>query len=134
MSDTNEIIHYESFLIWDDEGKPSMGFKEMITKEVLEELPVAALSLPYKRSDKEIFLNEDPEFEGKTNAEVMNIRLARKAAQGCMTAIKAIQDRVLGKPKQQIESRSITETYTQYLERIGKEDEDTLREAQVNQL
>ncbi|MDP7429978.1 MAG: hypothetical protein QGG97_00350 [Flavobacteriales bacterium] len=107
----------------------------MITKEVLVDLPVAALSLPYERSEKDVFLEKDSEFEGMTNAEVMNVRLARNAAKGDMDAIKTLQDRVLGKPKQQIESRSITETYTQYLERLAAaEEEKNLTESIVEEI
>ena len=104
----------------------------MVTKEVLEDLPVAALSLPYKRTDEEIFLCKDEDLEGLTNAEVMNIRLARRAARGEMDAIKTITDRVLGKAKQQIESKSITQTYTQYLEMVAEEEAALLKEADID--
>ncbi|MCP4990969.1 MAG: hypothetical protein GY928_34460 [Colwellia sp.] len=84
--------------------------------------------MPYKRTEQERFLGIDPEFEGKSNAEVMNIRLARRAAGGCMDATKTILDRILGRPKQQIESLNISETYTQYLDRIAAEEEEEIKD------
>jgi len=130
----NEVANYETFITWED-GIPKVELRQMITKEVLVDLPVAALSLPYERSEKDVFLEKDSEFEGMTNAEVMNVRLARNAAKGDMDAIKTLQDRVLGKPKQQIESRSITETYTQYLERLAAaEEEKNLTESIVEEI
>lgn len=121
--------NYESFIVWED-GVPTVAYRELLTIDAVSNLPIAALSLPYQRTPREILLAIDIEFEGLTNAEVMNIRLARRAASGDMDATKTIQDRVLGRPKQQIESRSITETYTQYLERLAK-DEENLKEANV---
>ncbi len=121
----NEIMNYESFVDWTD-GTPTVVYRQMITPEVLSDLPLAALSLPYKRSEEDIFLGNEEEFEGRTNAEVMNIRLARRAAAGEMEATKLIQDRILGRPKQQIESRSVTQTYTQYLEMLAEEEEEII--------
>jgi len=127
----NKIQSYESRIVW-EEGVPRVKLQTMVTKEVLTDLPVAALSLPYKRSDKDIFLERELEFEGKTNAEVMNIRLARKAAAGNTDAVKTIQDRILGKPRQQVESHSITETYSQWLDRTAVEQKEVIKEAEIN--
>ena len=128
----NAVINYESIIDWGS-GEPIVVYREMLTKEVISDLSIAALSLPYRRTDKEIVLGQNIEFEGKSNAEVMHILLARKAASGSIEAIKMLQDRILGKPMQQIKSLKITETYTEYLERITKE-EDEFQEAKVNVL
>jgi hypothetical protein len=130
---TNEIQNYESFITWDN-GIPIIGYREMLTKEVVADLPLAALSARYERSDLEIELGINESFEGMTLAEVMHIRLARKAANGDMTAIKLLQDRILGKPKQQIESKKLTMTYADYLEEITSKENDEIIEAQVNEL
>ncbi len=135
MTDTQEaqlpVRNFQSFIVWIN-GEPEIEYRQLITTNVLAELPLAALSLPYKRTEEEIFLGEDPEFEHMSNAEVMNIRLARRAAAGSMDATKTILDRVLGRPKQQIESRTISETYTQYLERLAAEEEEDIEEASVD--
>ena len=128
MTQIAEVRNFESFIAWVD-GVPIVEYRQMLTVDILNDLPIAALSLPYKRTAKQKFLDREIEFEGMTNAEVMSIRLARRAAAGEMEAIKTIQDRILGKPKQQIESRSITETYTQYLERLAEKEEEKLKEA-----
>jgi hypothetical protein len=118
---------YESFVVWEN-GVPRVELRQMLEKENLMDLPLAALSLPYLRTPKEVFLERDAEFEGLTNAEVMNIRLARKAARGDTWATKDIQDRVLGKPKQQIEKHTISETYDQFLERKEQLADDYIKE------
>ncbi len=127
------IKNYDSFVVWKD-GEPEVKFREMLTKNVAAELPLAAVSSPYKRTEKEIFLGIDSEFEGKSNIEVMNIRLARKAAAGDMDAIKLLNDRILGKPKQQIESTRVSMTYQDYLDQITEEENAGIVEADVNDL
>ena len=112
---------YESFIVWKD-GLPTVTYRRMLTPDTLGDLPVAALSLPYKRSGRDILLDIDTEFDGMTNAEVMNIRLARKAAGGSLDAAKILLDRILGRPKQQVETHTVSETYTQYLERLAEDE------------
>jgi hypothetical protein len=129
---TNEIVHYESSVDWTT-GSPVVKYKAMLTKEVLAELPLVAISMPYKRTEGEILLGEGLEFEGKTNAEVMNIRMARSAARGDREAIKMLQDRILGKPKQQIETHKISENYHEFVERVTKE-ENEIQEANAHVL
>ena len=123
----NEVMNCESVIVWED-GIPCVKLVEMLEKDNITDLPIAALSLPYVRSDKDIFLERDLEFEGKSNAEVMNIRLARKAANGNIQAIKTITERVLGKPKQQIEKHTVSETYLEWMERKSEEEEELIKE------
>ena len=120
-------MNCESVIVWED-GIPCVKLVEMLEKDNITDLPIAALSLPYVRSDKDIFLERDLEFEGKSNAEVMNIRLARKAANGNIQAIKTITERVLGKPKQQIEKHTVSETYLEWMERKSEEEEELIKE------
>lgn len=129
----NEIINYESYITWDN-GNPVIAYKEMLTKEVVAELPLAALSARYERTDEEKVLGEALDFEGLTLAEVMNIRLARSAANGELDAIKTILDRTLGKPKQSIQSTKLSMTYTEYLDQLAQKEDEDILEAQVNAL
>lgn len=118
------IDHFESVIIWEN-GIPDVRYQKMLTKETVAELPLAALSQPYERTSLEIELGRDEEFENLTRAEVMHIRLARKAAGGSMEAAKFLLERMLGKPKQSVETKSLSMTYTQYLEELTrKENED----------
>lgn len=91
-----------------------------LSKNAVEELATTALSLPY----------EDPlglpsEFDGMTNAEVMMIRMARKAAAGDVDTAVHLLDRVLGRPKQSVESKSLRLTYEDYLKEMAAAGADT---------
>ncbi len=117
----NEIVGYNPVIGWKN-GLPEITYKEMLSKEIIADLPLVAISMPYKRSDEEVLLGIDTDLEGLTIAEVMNIRMARKAANGDKEAFKLIQDRVLGRPKQQIESTKISMSYSDYLDSITEEE------------
>ncbi len=121
----NEITHYESVVNWAS-GNPVVEYSRMLTKDTITQLPIAALSMPYKRTEEEIFLGEDLEFEGLTNAEVMDIRMARAAARGDKESYKIIKDRVLGKPKQEVVKTELTMSYSEYLDKIISEDGDEI--------
>ena len=128
-----DIINYESVIDW-TEGTPIVKYKEMLTKEVISEMPVVALSMPYKRSEEEVLLGIDEEFEGKTNIEVANIRLAREAAGGDKEAYRMLLDRVLGKPKQEVKTTSVSVSYSEYLEKVTQEENEKIMEAQYEEL
>ncbi len=128
----NEIVHYDTVVNWDS-GSPVVEYKAMLTKEVVADLPLMALSLPYERSEEEIMLGLDLQFEGRSNAEVMNIKLARSAAKGDKDAIKMLHDRILGKPKQQIETHKVVENYHEFVDRITAEENKTI-EAEVEDI
>jgi len=117
----NEIVHYSSFINW-SKGYPEVVYKEMLTREAIADIPLAVVSMPFERTEEEIFLGIDEDLEGKTIAEVMDIRLARSAARGDKEAYKMLKDRILGKPKQEIQSTKLTMSYTEYLERVAEEE------------
>ena len=50
-----------------------------------------------------------------TNAEVMIVKLARSAAGGDQEATSMLLDRVLGRPKQSVESKNLSMTYADVL-------------------
>ncbi len=120
-----EMVHYDSKVNWNS-GSPVVEIKRMLTKEVLAELPLMAVSLPYKRTEEEILFGIDTEFEGRTNAEVINIKMARAAARGDGTAAKLLYERILGKPKQQIETHKVTENYHEFVDRVTKEENEVM--------
>lgn len=133
MKKKNEVAHYESIVSWEG-GEPVVKYRQMLTKDVIADMPVAALSLPYQRTEEEVALGTGKEFEGKTNAEVMNIRLVRRAAEGNMEAYKLITERVLGKPKQEVQSTNLSISYSEFLENITEKENDNIIDAQVEQL
>lgn len=130
-------------IVWGPDGMPAPSAAPMITKPALESLAGVALSLPYKIKDKVPFeltvplpvdasqaaknqrevdlqraeyeWEQDQEFAGLTNAEVMIIRLARAAAEGNLASIESMLDRALGRPKQSMETKSLTMSYADVL-------------------
>jgi hypothetical protein len=63
---------------------------------------------------------QNPDGTWMSCGEVMNIRRARMAAQGDMEAIKQVEDRLLGKPKQQIESLTVSMSLEQFIDSIAQ--------------
>ena len=105
-------------------GVPEPAYKD-INPSSVKQLASTALSLPYVGEWNEelgIFVIE-PRFEGLSNAEVMWIKIAEKAALGDLSAANIILDRFLGKPKQSVESASVTLSYPEFLEMIAKRGE-----------
>lgn len=130
-------------IVWGPDGMPVPSAQPMLTKPGIEALTTVALSLPYKIRDKVPFeltvplpvdasqaakaqretdlaraeyeWEQDQEFVGLTNAEVMIIRLARAAAEGNLSSIESLLDRSLGRPKQSVETKSMSMTYADVL-------------------
>ncbi len=102
-------------------GVPEPAYKN-ITPTSIKQLANVALSMPYEGEfNAELGINViEPRFQGMSNAEVMWVKLAEQAANGNLDAAKIILDRVLGKPKQSVESTSLSMTYEQYLEHLSK--------------
>jgi hypothetical protein len=96
-----------------------------INPSSIKQLATTALSLPYEGDyNEELGINViDPRFEGMSNAEVMWVRMAEKAAAGDIDAAKTILDRVLGKPKQSVETTTMTLTYPEFLEHLARQEE-----------
>jgi len=129
-------------IVWGPDGVPRPSSVPTISKQGIEDLAAVALSLPFKPKEipfeltvplpldasevqknaremalmeAEHELEQEREFEGMTNAEVMIVKLARSAAGGDPVATSMMLDRVLGKPKQSVESKSMTMTYADVL-------------------
>jgi len=111
------VIVNRRLMVWGADGLPVPSSSPLITKPQLEALAGAAMSLPYV----------DPlgldggEFDGLTNAEVMMIRMARKAAEGDLAVASELLDRVLGRPKQSVESKSIRMSYEDVLKEMARQ-------------
>ena len=114
-------------IVWGPDGVPRPSSVPTISNQGIADLAAVALSLPYKvppipsgLSEAEHLkateaYEEELEFEGMTNAEVMIVKLARAAASGNLAATETLLDRVLGRPKQSVESKSMTMTYADVL-------------------
>jgi hypothetical protein len=110
---------------WEN-GQPVPVYADPINKDQMSSLITAALSCEYEGEiDPETGeqYRFDPRFAGMTNAEVMAIRLAEKAASGHDKSITEILDRVLGKPKQSVESVGVKMNFRDYLDMLAKNEE-----------
>jgi len=131
---SDSVLPLRRMIVFGADGVPRPVSVPLLTKQSVEDLAVAALSLPYKippapppldplslelptAEYKERLRehNEGLEFIGMSNAEVMIVKLARAAAAGSMQATETLLDRVLGRPKQSLESKSMTMTYADVL-------------------
>jgi hypothetical protein len=104
------------------DGTPVIEDKYIISKHDIEKITMHALSLPYEGhmhpgTHEMVF---DSRFEGMLNAEVIEHQLVAAAVAGDLTAVRDIKDRLLGKPKQQVESTSIRLGYDDYLMELAK--------------
>lgn len=114
-------IYSERYVDWED-GMPVVRYKNVVRKEAINELTRHALSQPYEGEwdPVEKCFVIDPRFEGMTKAEVIEHRLVDKAAAGNVEAIKEIKDRLMGKPKQQVESKNLNISYEDYLTELAR--------------
>jgi hypothetical protein len=148
----NGVIIQRRMIAWTPEGLPVPVSVPQLSKAGIEELATTALSLTYRvpplilpldpgkdctearraqyemeREAAEVAHEAELEFEGMTNAEVMIIKLARAAAAGDKEATSAMMDRVLGRPKQSVESKSLKLTYEDYLKEMARGGAESVR-------
>jgi hypothetical protein len=116
---------------------PRVVGKEVLTKQALNDLNECALTLDYnpiRSEDTGEILPSELRFVGKMNAEVAAIKRAEAAAQGDDDIYERVLDRVLGKPKQSVETKSMTMTYQDYLDTLPEPPSPEEREAEVLEL
>lgn len=129
--------------MWKD-GVPVPSTMPVIPKDQIEQLALTALSLPFEPEPlAEKYLceldrlndlkrwEEEQKYVGMTNMEVAVIRQAKAAATGDQDALKEMLDRILGKAKQQIDSRSIKMTYADYLKAQAEKDKAEVVDVEV---
>jgi hypothetical protein len=107
------VLPLRRMIVFGVDGVPRPANVPLLNKQSIEDLAITALSLPYMPDP--LSLTETEEFLGMSNAEVMIVKLARAAAAGSMQATETLLDRVLGRPKQSLESKSMTMTYADVL-------------------
>ena len=106
-------------------GVPEPTYGKIVNLQSVKKLAQVAASLPYEGEwdeELEMYILE-PRFKGMSNIEVMWIRLAEKAANGDMGAMSMMFDRLLGKPKQSVETASVSMTYQEFLKELAKQNE-----------
>lgn len=123
---------------WDPAtGLPVPISRPLLTTPQIEALATTALSLLYDpdEPDETDFTSkksyeaavkkwetERNKYAGMTCGEVMMVKLAQHAAEGNHAATEELLDRVLGRPKQTAEVKSVSMKYEDYLKKMAEED------------
>ena len=123
---------------WDPAtGLPVPTSRPLLTTPQIEALATTALSLLYDPEEPEEgdFTNkksyalahkkweaECNKYAGMTCGEVMMVKLAQHAADGNHAATEELLDRVLGRPKQTAEVKSVSMKYEDYLKKMAEEE------------
>ena len=90
---------------------PFPEYREPITVRQAKAMTATALALPYMPKDG---TEEEQRFVGMTNMEVMYVRKIELAAGGDLDAIESVEDRMFGKPKQEVVSTSFNLTIEEF--------------------
>lgn len=123
---------------WDPAtGLPVPVSRPVLTVPQIEALASTSLSLLYEPEEpvatdfttkqayetaRAKWEEERSKYAGMTCAEVMMVRLAQRAADGNQAATSELLDRVLGRPKQTSEVKSVSMKYEDYLKKVAEED------------
>lgn len=107
------------------DGCPYPLLREPVTARRLTTLLCAALSAPYecKRDSEGNIYPDEQQYEGMTKAEVGALKAADGYANGDIDHTKFVHDRIIGKPKQQIESVNVAIGIKDYLAKLKEIDE-----------
>jgi len=128
-------VPHKRMITWDEiTGLPVPTDVPILEKPQVEALALTTLALPYSTpplavgaTEGEIefhkeLLEQEKEFVGMNNGEVMMVRMARAAASGDLSAADKLLDRVLGKPKQSSEVKTLSISYEQFMENLAKQE------------
>lgn len=106
------------------DGIPYPAYGNPMTKQQIAAgapMALGQMYVPLRDADGE-YLPGEQDYEGMSNADVMWTRIGRKAALGDMEAANMLLDRSVGKPKQHVETLSVTATLQDFLDQIAGED------------
>jgi hypothetical protein len=109
------VVKYRAMLRWDGDTPFLTCAPERLSKDPQASIPDLlrkVLDMPYQ--------GDNPAYEGLSFGEALVISMARDAADGSGDARDAILDRLLGKPKQSIESVQITATLNDFLDSVAQ--------------
>lgn len=106
------------------EDLPRPRLSRAMQKEQVQQLYHAAMALPYRGEWDAVSQSYqmDPQFEGMTYGEVIIVKQIRKAAEGDQKAAENVIDRILGKPKQALETKSMHMSYSEFLDASAAEE------------
>lgn len=107
------------------EGQPRPKRRQGMGKEQVQNIHNAAAALPYQGEWNPLTQRFEmpPDLDGLTLAEVAIVRQWQKAADGDTKAYTTLMDRMLGKPKQAVETVSMKMSYSEFLDMMAAQDE-----------
>lgn len=115
----------KSVIVWKD-NIPRVETRDVFPVQQINTVTQAILAEPYN-DPLEIY----PEYKGMSKGEVVLRQLINRAMDGEDIATRELLDRLLGKPKIQVETKRLDLTYQDYLdelERNSKSPSSTLAE------
>jgi len=104
----------KAVIVWKD-NIPTVTDQEIFPTGQLTAVTEKILAEPYEDP-----LGIFPEFKGMSKGEVVLRQLISRATLGDKDATKELLDRMVGRPKQQIESKRLTMSYQDYLDGIDR--------------
>lgn len=110
---------------WEDGAPKPRGSKSM-KKEQLQDLYHASLGIMYQGDWDPMTQTYviDPLYAGMTYGQMMVFKQVRKAAEsGEANLIEKVMDRVLGKPKQAMETVTMSLSYEEFMLRSAQEEQ-----------
>lgn len=135
-SNLSPYLKQKTLIQWKD-GQPIPYTEWVLPKNQIDQIFLAALALPYAgtidpRNPDDILV--EPEFDGLTNIEVACIKTARKAAAGDTEALKFTVERLIGKPKLQVEQTNINISLTEFLSNLNLQQEAQIWDTKLEQV
>jgi len=105
-------------------GKAVPYDRKPLHKDAAQSIYNSWAALPYEGAwDADIQQKViNPEYVGMLNLEVLIVEQFKRAQAGDQKAISEIMDRILGKPKQSVESTNMNLSYTDFLMRSAQEE------------
>lgn len=118
----NPVNQQTALIRWTDDGVPVPIEGLKMGPNAVKEYLSAAGGLLYEGEPlPEGGRYLDPKYVGMTNLQVALVRLTESAANGNLDSLDKVLDRLIGKPKQQTESVTVSVSLNDHLERIANE-------------
>jgi hypothetical protein len=109
------LVSYRAELEWKD------GIPHLVNAPVrLSEAPASAMTELLKKVLDLPYETQDASLQGLSNGEAMIVNWVRQAAAGDDDARTGVLDRLMGKPKQSIESVSLTGNLNDFLDSVAE--------------
>lgn len=119
----NPKAYIEPYMVWEN-GNYIKKHRIAMRKEDVQELKLHAAQQMYIGDWDPVAQDYivDERYVGMTKIEVAQHKQMDAAARGDFQALDKIEDRILGKPKQQVEAVQISATLEDFLEKVAQKE------------